>query len=661
MVLWPLLALTAVPILVHLFARVRPPIYQFSSVEFIQRIVRNQLRVRKPQEWLLLVLRTVLVAALVAVFLRPLLFAERRLGGLDEQRNVVILIDNTASMSYVDGGQTRLASAAAQASEIINGLSSRDAANIIWLTRKPTAAFPQLGRNLSFLQDQLRQVSGSCEAGDIPAALQLAREQLKGAQGSKEICIVSDFQQAAWQQMGVAVAEDTDLILVPVGHGEGANCTVSDLYTSPRRPLAGEEVEVFCEVSNFSPDAVQRTVHLSSGESRKSQEIHLKPWSRGNVVFRQRITDSADVLVHASIAGDDIRDGLPADDERRLDVEVRPNMEIGVVAGNPETARVWEHAFNALPWCKVRRIVANELNNRALDGLVLTGWKGDHEKDVRQLVATGCAVVCEPCRNDGVRALSPFYPDADDCTWQRNDKAETLQLADGEHKLFRIFTTGDYGSPAAGSYTGHFVSRKLNGNIRTLLTYADGQPALGIHKDHPNLFYWNMALEEQRSNLSKRPQFVALLGEMIQYSREQVSGRSLRQDFEPGEPLILNEAAATQDAIAVTYEDGTPVELDKAACSAGHIVSKPCSRPGIVRWQMDGKTAKRVVVNFPASESDLRSLPKELGEEGHAVLINAGRELSQLREGSSLWPYLLIFVIIAALAEGAILIWAQRS
>ena len=99
-VLWPLLALVTVPILLHLFARTKPPVYKFSSIEFILRIIRSTLRVKRPQDWILLAIRTLMFAALILVFLRPLFFSQRGLAGLFRTKNVVVIVDATASVNF---------------------------------------------------------------------------------------------------------------------------------------------------------------------------------------------------------------------------------------------------------------------------------------------------------------------------------------------------------------------------------------------------------------------------------------------------------------------------------------------------------------------------------------------------------------------------------
>src|SRR5512137_1627223 len=113
--LLPFAALLIVP----LIARAKPPLYEFSSVEFLRRILRKSIRIKRPQSLLVLLLRTLLCAALIGLFLKPILFGNHRLGGVGAQKNVVVLIDATASMAAVEGTQTRFAAACARAAEVL--------------------------------------------------------------------------------------------------------------------------------------------------------------------------------------------------------------------------------------------------------------------------------------------------------------------------------------------------------------------------------------------------------------------------------------------------------------------------------------------------------------------------------------------------------------
>ncbi|MBU4461115.1 MAG: BatA and WFA domain-containing protein, partial [Verrucomicrobia bacterium] len=251
--LWPFLVLATVPLLVHLFARTRPPAYRFSSVEFILRAVRETLRIKRPQNWLLLLLRTALYLAVLLLFLQPLFFSSRGLPGAFERKNVVVIVDATASMGCTEGGQTRFAAACANASDILGGLTARDQANIVWLRSRSRAEFPALGINVSALQVALRRAAVTSETGNPLDAWQMALELLKDAEGRREIHVVSDFQAPQWDRVRLGAPAGVEVVHLRIGDDVVANGALADIHLEPARPLAGEEVSICCEVDNFSP------------------------------------------------------------------------------------------------------------------------------------------------------------------------------------------------------------------------------------------------------------------------------------------------------------------------------------------------------------------------------------------------------------------------
>ena len=66
------------------------------------------------------------------------------------------------------------------------------------------------------------------------------------------------------------------------------------------------------------------------------------------------------------------------------------------------------------------------------------------------------------------------------------------------------------------------------------------------------------------------------------------------------------------------------------------------------------------MLNFPASESDLRTGPApDFGPPG-VVRISGKRALEQLREGQPLWPWLLAAALAVAGLEGLLLLRVDK-
>ncbi|MCU0621436.1 MAG: BatA domain-containing protein, partial [Gemmatimonadales bacterium] len=105
---WALLGLAAaaVPILLHLVQRREPPTVLFPAVRYLVDATREHQRRLKVRNWLLLVVRTLLVAALVLAAAGPLV---ARSGlALHAPAALVLILDNSLSSGVVVGGTPRL-------------------------------------------------------------------------------------------------------------------------------------------------------------------------------------------------------------------------------------------------------------------------------------------------------------------------------------------------------------------------------------------------------------------------------------------------------------------------------------------------------------------------------------------------------------------------
>src|SRR5579862_8149929 len=106
------LGAVAVPILIHLIQRERKRVVQFPSLMFLQRIPYQSVRRRRIRHWLLLAMRLAALARVVLAFARPVIqqgaLAIAPAGGA---REVVILLDRSASMGYGDHWQKARAAA----------------------------------------------------------------------------------------------------------------------------------------------------------------------------------------------------------------------------------------------------------------------------------------------------------------------------------------------------------------------------------------------------------------------------------------------------------------------------------------------------------------------------------------------------------------------
>ena len=94
------LAAAAIPFIIHFFNRFRAKRREFSSLMLLKEIQNRRMRKLKMHQWLLLVLRTLIIAILVLVPSRPVVKGLFRSGPSDHLPTAaVFILDTSASMS----------------------------------------------------------------------------------------------------------------------------------------------------------------------------------------------------------------------------------------------------------------------------------------------------------------------------------------------------------------------------------------------------------------------------------------------------------------------------------------------------------------------------------------------------------------------------------
>jgi hypothetical protein len=640
------------------------------------------------------------------MFLQPLFFSDSRLAGLLQSRNIVIIVDASASMGYVEGGQTRFASACAEASDILRGLSSRDRADVIYLKSRAESIFPSLGENLGYLSSELRRAQVSNEPGNVQAALRKAADMFKKTEdGINEICIISDFQRSQWKDaLPLKVPENIAVTFVQVVKGEASNQVISKVSSSPVLPLLGEDVTFNCEIRNYSPSPRRLTLYFQAGELHESSSLLIPAWGSATPQFQMSGKELGDgSSPKSSIPSPDgvpgVRkagrfsydfsigeDDFPEDNERWGVLQVAESLKIGIVESTPYPATAWKRALKVFPWVDIKSVSLENLDlNEHYDYLLLSGWNGGYAEKIREMSADGTVIICSPEQGVEVRAFQGLekrsfskgaggFLNTDIAAGKHLFRLKISALKD---KIFAIFANGEYGDPVGG-----FLKKRLNlpqkmfRNQENIIIYSDGVPALvRCRTENHNQFYiWNIALDPRFSNFANRVQFVPLMAELILSSRFGVGDLAHLADYTPGKRLIkvVDFMGAVSD-IALNNPKGKKVPLkieteresaENKAASKGKIlslVSSPVSEIGIYSWNFLNEKVGNSVVNFAVSESDLRTMSKrELSIHGTSVASGSG-SVNNIHKGVILWPYLLAFAVLIAITEGAVMFWSERG
>src|ERR1035437_1126537 len=184
-----------IPIAIHLINRERRVVVQFPSLMFLHKIPYRSVRRQRLRHLLLLAMRCLALALLVAAFSRP--FLQRRhpaVMPLLGARERVVLVDRSYSMGYADHWRRAVAAARANTSD----LAGDDRATIVFFGNNPAAATdPTADR--ARLERAIAGAKLSSEGTRYEPALKLAAQILSASNlPRKEVVMISDFQRIAW-------------------------------------------------------------------------------------------------------------------------------------------------------------------------------------------------------------------------------------------------------------------------------------------------------------------------------------------------------------------------------------------------------------------------------------------------------------------------------
>jgi len=270
------------------------------------------------KRWLSLLLQLALVAAMV------LALGDPRLGiGATDGRNVVVLVDASASMKATDEAPSRLERAKSEARRFVKGLGASDRAVIVQMDVLPTPLCTLTGE-IAELDGAIDRLRASDTRADLGRALAFAEDALRGlARG--EVVLVTDG--------ALAVPDGTEtkvpVSIVPVGKGD-TNVAISE-FSARRYPLDKSRVEVMLELSNTNerPADVELTL-LGDGVVIDVSRLRLGPNERLPRFYPDIAGARRKLEAQLSLAGGK-RDDLPADDRAHALMPERKRARVLVV------------------------------------------------------------------------------------------------------------------------------------------------------------------------------------------------------------------------------------------------------------------------------------------------------------------------------------------
>ncbi|HEX2222087.1 MAG TPA: BatA and WFA domain-containing protein [Candidatus Limnocylindria bacterium] len=289
-----LIGLVALPVIVAFYMlRLRRRDVPVGSTFLWQQLVRD-VEANAPWQrlrfsWLLLL--QLLIALLVVVAAaRPFTALESQLTG-----NVVLIVDTSASMGALDGGEPRVEAARAAARRVVDSLpvggritvvAADDTAHVLVSETDDRAA----------ARAAIDRVTATQLPGDLTDAFALA-SALARRDPDSTVVVVTDATADRLPPVGIGAP----IVVERVG-SSGANQAIAAL--SLARRSGGAQVDLFVAVSNPSAADVSRRLEIyADGELADARELRIPAGQRSEALVTTVPPDAA--TVEARLAGGD--------------------------------------------------------------------------------------------------------------------------------------------------------------------------------------------------------------------------------------------------------------------------------------------------------------------------------------------------------------------
>ncbi|WP_245678025.1 vWA domain-containing protein [Chondromyces crocatus] len=246
-----------------------------------------------------------------------------------EGRNIVVLIDASASMKASDVPASRIDVAKEEVKKMVRGLSGSDRMLIAQMDAAVTP-LSTLTSEVSDLEAAVAEVKATDATADFARALRFATDTLRGM-SSPEIIVVSDGALGeASDAAGPVELGETKLAFVPVGKG-GRNAAITQ-FSVRRYPLDKSRYEVMLEVTNTSDEALDLELSLfGDGQLTDLTRLKLQPQER-LPRFYPNLSGASRTLEAKLALADGGADDLPADDRAYALLPERRRARVQVVS-----------------------------------------------------------------------------------------------------------------------------------------------------------------------------------------------------------------------------------------------------------------------------------------------------------------------------------------
>lgn len=662
-------AVLALPILIHLVRNDRSERVRFSSLMFLLRIPKKTVRQQRLRNLLLMALRLLLIALLVAAFARPYMVqSTAAVLPTAQDDSLVLMLDTSYSMTY----GTNFERMQNEAIERLDDLTPGTRAGVVVFNASASAP-AQVTDDVEQLKAVVSSLSPSSNRTSYYEAFTVADRLLGQLEGTRRrLVVVSDFQRNGWDRPSreSVIDADVDVEFVNLGVENPDNTGIDTVGVDATVFTREYPGQLQARVRNHRlVDPVDVTVALEiEGRTVEEREVNIPALSSVLVEFTGFELPMG--FAEGRVVVEDT-DSLMADNDWNFVIQRRDRMDLLLLdTGSRNQSIYLEAAFRSDPNFPfvVERARADQVSpTRAEQAEIVV------INDVGRLSDALRAALDRARREAGQGQLVILAANAEASWWNtfeelparmgqkifvqrdRNQPFYSLTRWDRGHEIFSALESGGARFSLNTAQFHAFTQLEPVDGAIVIASLEEGSPMMvQTPSGEGRVVMFASAVDGSAWN--DWPLAVSFVPMMLETALYLADYRDSAPYYELGETVPIPAAADTGQTTAVI----TPAD-ERLTLAEGGVQGRRFFTPemaGIHELRL-GADIRPIAINAPPSESLLDAMPPEdllasvrrrEGEIRTASLLGEAGDVDY-RERQNLWWYLFLFALLAGIGE----------
>jgi hypothetical protein len=689
-------AAVLLPLLIHIFNRQKVKTIPFSSLLFLRSLEKTRMRRVKIKEYLLLLIRSLIILLVVAAFARPAIrggFATKV--GAHAKTSIVLLLDNSYSMGFEtkDGPVFELAKE--KAKRILNQLKEGDEASLIEFSSHPQMATPHPTHDFKSLIEYLdEEAQLTAQKTNVSEAVNLAYEVLKDSKNlNQEIYLVTDMDRSSWSDSRLNIPpsdeQKTKLYLVDVSPSERRNLCIEEISFGPQLIEKGRPFQIKAKIANYTYQEVNSLlVGLYLDGKRVSQtDVDLQKDGKASLKFNPSVDQAGIHTGFFELTDDDllidnrryftfrIPERIPVllmgereRDTHHLGLALNP---LDAEDANKKVTQRSKSSLSGIDFNKFDVVILSNLSR--LTDVQLANLERFVQKGGGLFVILGDNIDSDFYANRlikeffNLRLKTPFK------STTNTSGFFSLERIDTDHPIFQVYRDLDKDQLPLIKFFSIFELPQSQ-EVKTIVSFSLGRPAL-VEKSFGagKALLLAASVDESRADLVVHPFFVPMINRAVEYLAADLSRldenilvgskvtRELPADL-AGKEIELFDPQMKKTSLQPSFQtDKLIIKIDETSLPGIYDVRASTS-------SSRGEVVDRFAVNIDPQDSDPQKIEtsdvKDKLEGVDFLFIDAGDDVGesilQSRYGKELWKTFL-WIVFGLLALEMFLARSRRK